>query len=127
MDSIRPINSERAYKAALAEIDALLARDKLSKAQDERLHLLTLVVSDYEDRAYPIDGDMEPIEFLLAHMDNSGRTQKDLAALIGRPLASLILSRRRAMSLEVIRKISVAWNISADLLIKPYELVSKRA
>ncbi len=127
MDAPKIINSERAYKAALAEIDKLLALPKLTKADDARLHLLTLVVGDYEDRAYPVGEGMEPIELLQAHMDNSGRTQKDLADLIGSSLASLVLSRQRAMSLEVIRKISTAWNISADLLIKPYELAAKRA
>jgi HTH-type transcriptional regulator / antitoxin HigA len=42
-------------------------------------------------------------------------------------MASLILSRQRAMSLEVIRKISEAWGVPADLLIKPYNLTRRRA
>jgi hypothetical protein len=36
MDTIRPIRTAQACKAALAEADALLALDRLSKEQDER-------------------------------------------------------------------------------------------
>jgi antitoxin component HigA of HigAB toxin-antitoxin module len=39
----------------------------------------------------------------------------------------MILSRRRAMSLEMIRRISEAWGIHTDLLTKPYDLAKKRA
>lgn len=124
---IRPIRTAREHKAALAEIDTLLALDELSKDQDDRLEVLTLLVNDYEDRTIPIGETMDTIEFLKAHMDNSGRTQKDLADLIGPALASLILSRQRALSLDVIRKLSTAWGIPADLLIKPYALMAKRA
>ena len=126
MNEIRPIRGPRDHKAALAEIDALLAARKPTKAQRDRLEVLTVLVSDYEDRAFQID-DLDPIELLEAHMQNSGRSQKDLADLIGRALASLILSRQRAMSLEVIRKISDSWGIPADLLIKPYDVTAKRA
>jgi len=126
MDDIRPIRNARDHKVALAEIDDLLAARKLSKVRSNRLEILTVLVNDYEDRVFPA-ADMDPIDLLEAHMHNSGRTQKDLADMVGRGLASLILSRQRAMSLAVIRKISDAWGISADLLIKPYDLAAKRA
>jgi len=126
MDNIRPIRSVRAHRAALAEIATLLAADKPTQDQEDRLEVLTVLVSDYEDRAFPVP-EMDPVDLLQAHMQNSGRSQKDLAAVVGRALASLILSRQRAMSLEVIRKISAAWGIPADLLIKPYALTAKRA
>ena len=127
MIELRPIRTEREHKVALAEIDALLGLDGLSKDQDDHLEVLTLLVNDYEDRTIPIGETMDTIEFLKAHMDNSGRTQKDLADLIGPALASLILSRQRALSLEVIRKLSKAWGIPADLLIRPYEVTARRA
>jgi len=126
MNNIRPIRTARDHKAALAEIESLLARSKLTGEQDARLEVLTVLASDYEDRVIPI-GDMDPVDLLEAHMQNSGRSQKDLADMLGRSLASLILNRQRAMSLDVIRKISSAWGIPADLLVKPYKLARKRA
>lgn len=126
MDTIRPIRTARDHKSALAKLDALLAARRLTKADEARLEVPTVLVNDYEDRAFPL-GATDPVELLQAHMLNSGRTQKDLADLIGRALASLILGRRRAMSLEVIRTISGARGIPADLLIKPYDLAAPRA
>jgi HTH-type transcriptional regulator/antitoxin HigA len=126
MNDIRPIRSARAHKAALAAIDKLLARDKRTKAEEDRLEVLSILVDAYEEKAFPMGG-RDPIELLRGHMANSGRTQKDLADLIGAGLASMILSRRRAMSLEVIRRISEAWGIHTDLLTKPYDLAKKRA
>jgi HTH-type transcriptional regulator/antitoxin HigA len=126
MHEIHPIRTVRDHKAALAEIDSLLAAGKLNKEEDARLEVLTVLVNDYEDRKFSIEN-LDPIDLLEAHMQNSGRTQKDLADLLGRSLASLILSRQRAMSLDVIRKISSAWGIPADLLVKPYRLARKRA
>jgi HTH-type transcriptional regulator/antitoxin HigA len=118
---IRPIRTAHDHKAALAEIDALLAVAKLSRSDDARLEVLTVLVSEYEDRTFPLDA-TDPVHLLNMHMLNSGRTQKDLADLVGRTLASLILGRRRAMSLDVIRRIKEAWGIPSDLLIKPYRL-----
>lgn len=126
MNEISPIRTARDHRAVLAEIDTLLAVRKPTKVQRDRLEVLTVLVNDYEDHAVRID-DLDPVELLEAHMLNSGRSQKDLADLVGRALASLILNRQRAMSLEVIRKISDAWGIPADLLIKPYALAAKRA
>jgi HTH-type transcriptional regulator/antitoxin HigA len=127
MADIRPIHNARDHKAALAEIDALLAVPKRSKDQEEQLELLTIVVSAYEDQAFAVP-DADPIDLLEGHMENSGRSQKDLAEILGsRSLASLILSRQRAMSLDVIRTISTEWGIPAELLIKPYDLAKKRA
>jgi antitoxin component HigA of HigAB toxin-antitoxin module len=39
-----------------------------------------------------------------------------------RSRASEILSRRRALTVEMIHRISQAWKIPADLLVRPYTL-----
>jgi HTH-type transcriptional regulator/antitoxin HigA len=120
------IRNARDHKAALREIDKLLALKKLTEEQSRRLEALTILVDAYEEKAFPMGG-LDPVDLIKAHMSNSGRSQKDLADLVGPALASLILSRQRALSLEAIRKISTAWGIPADLLIKPYGLTAKRA
>ena len=45
----------------------------------------------------------------------------ELAELLG-SRASEILSRRRALMVDMIHKISEAWKIPADLLVRPYQL-----
>jgi len=57
-------------------------------------------------------------------MEQMDMTQKDLANVIGlKSRASEILSRKRPMSINIIRKISKALSIPADILIQPYATV----
>jgi HTH-type transcriptional regulator/antitoxin HigA len=123
---IKAIRTNKDYRQALASIDALLAKKRLSATEDNALEALGILVAAYEERVFPMPK-LDPIEFLQAHMENSGRTQSDLAALIGSPLASLILNRRRAMSLDVIRRISAAWHVPIELLISEYALEKRSA
>jgi HTH-type transcriptional regulator/antitoxin HigA len=52
-----------------------------------------------------------------------GHSQAELAELLGsRSRASEILARRRALTVEMIHKISEAWKIPADLLVRPYAI-----
>ena len=94
----------------------------------DRLDVLLALVEAYESRRWPIDDDQrfDPIEVLNYAIDELGHTQAELAELFGsRSRASEILSRRRALTVEMIHKISEAWKIPADLLVRPYRL--KRA
>lgn len=66
---------------------------------------------------------MEPIDLLKAHMETTARTQADLAALLGsRPRASEVLNRKRALTVDMIHKLSSEWHLPADCLVKPYHL-----
>ena len=56
-------------------------------------------------------------------IEELGHAQPQLAELLGsRSRASEILSRRRALTVEMIHKISEAWKIPADLLVRPYKI-----
>ena len=55
-------------------------------------------------------------------IDSMGKSQAELAALIGRNRASEILNRVRPLTLEMIRTISREWSIPIDALAAPYEL-----
>src|SRR5882672_10730417 len=76
------IRNARDHKAALRGIDKLLAVKKLTEEQSRRLDALTILVDAYEEKAFPMGG-LDPIDLIKAPMSNSGRTQKDLADLIG--------------------------------------------
>ena len=83
------------------------------------------VVESYEARRWPTGRDVkfDPIDTLQYAIDELGHTQAELAELLGsRSRASEILSRRRALTVEMIHKISEAWKIPADLLVRPYRL-----
>jgi HTH-type transcriptional regulator/antitoxin HigA len=52
-----------------------------------------------------------------------GHSQAELAELLGsRSRASEILSRRRALTVDMIHKVGKAWRIPADLLVRPYRI-----
>ena len=125
---VTAIRSRQDHRAALKAIDRLLAKgDGISEAQDRVLEALSVLVADYEDRHFPIE-DMDPVEYLHHHMENTGRKQADLAAILeSRSLASEIVNRRRAMSLEVMRRISAAWNVPIALLTPSYEIERRTA
>jgi HTH-type transcriptional regulator/antitoxin HigA len=121
---IRPIRTEEEYEAALAEIERLWGAPQGTEEGD-KLDAVIALVGVYEDKHWPIEEDetFDPVEVLRYAIDEGGHTQAELAELLGsRSRASEILSRKRALTVEMIHKISEAWGIPAELLVKPYTL-----
>jgi HTH-type transcriptional regulator / antitoxin HigA len=124
---IRPIRTDKDHKAALAEVEACWGAPEGSEAGD-RLDVLLALVEIYEAKRWPTDLSkrFDPIDVLNYAIDELGHTQAELAELLkSRPRASEILSRRRPLTVDMIHKISEAWKIPADLLVRPYRI--KRA
>jgi HTH-type transcriptional regulator / antitoxin HigA len=122
--NIQPIRTDEDHRAALAEIDACWGAAEGTEAGD-KLDVLVALVESYEARRWPINEDskFDPIDVLHYAMGELGHSQIDLAELLAsRSRASEILSRRRALTVEMIHKISEAWKIPADLLVRPYRL-----
>ena len=117
---IQPIKSEADYEAALEEIDRLF--DAASDTPEgDRLEVLVTLVEAYEEKHYAIPLP-DPIEAILYHMESRGLTRRDLEPYIGsRGLVSEILSRKRPLSIEMIRQLHAGLGIPADVLIQPYE------
>jgi len=123
---IRPIRADRDHRAALREIEACWGAQEGSEKGD-RLEVLVALVESYETRRWPIDGDknFDPIDVLHYAIEELGHTQSELAELLGsRSRASEILCRRRALTVDMIHRISDAWKIPADLLVRPYKIDS---
>ena len=121
---IRPIRTDEDHRAALNDIDACWGAPEGSE-EGERLDVLLALVDAYEEKRWPIDIDenFDPIDVLNHAIEELGHTQAELAELLGsRSRASEILSRRRALTVEMIHKISSAWRIPADLLVRPYRI-----
>ena len=121
---IRPIRNDEDHRAALAEIEACWGAPDGSEEAD-KLDVLVTLVESYEARRWPIDsnGRFDPIDVLHYAIEELGHTQTELADLLGsRSRASEVLSRRRALTVEMIHKISEAWKIPASLLVRPYKV-----
>jgi HTH-type transcriptional regulator / antitoxin HigA len=121
---IRPIRNDKDHRAALAEIDACWGAAEGTEKGD-KLDVLLALVEIYEAKRWPIEIDesFDPIDVLNYAIDELGHTQAELAELLGsRSRASEILSRRRALTVEMVHKISETWKMPADLLVRPYRV-----
>jgi HTH-type transcriptional regulator / antitoxin HigA len=120
---IHPIRTEADYDAAVAEIEQLWGAEPGTDDGD-KLDILATLVEKYETSHWPIDvSRLDPIDMLNYLIDEGGHTQAELAELLGSlSRASEILNRRRALTVEMIFRISEAWKVPAELLVKPYRL-----
>jgi HTH-type transcriptional regulator/antitoxin HigA len=99
-------------------------------AEGDKLDILVTLVESYEKKRWPIRPRrrFDPVDVLRYAIDELGHTQSELADLVGsRSRASEILARRRALTADMIHKISAAWRIPADLLVQPYALKKRAA
>ncbi len=118
---LKLIKTEQEYQKALKRLDKIFHAKKGTKEQEE-LEILVMLVQRYEDETVGEFPDPDPIEAIKFKMEQMGMSQKDLAEVIGlKSRASEILSRKRPMSINIIRKISRALSIPADILIQPYK------
>ncbi len=121
--NIKPIRSEADYDMALTVIDRLMGAKPDTPERDEMEVLVTLVEA-YEAKHWPIEPP-DPISAIEHVMEARGLRQKDLAELIGsQPHASEVLSRRRPLTLAMIRTLSREWKLPADMLVREYDLVT---
>jgi len=116
---IHPIRNEDDHAAALREIDKLWGA-AVGTEDGDKLDVFATLVEKYEDSRWPNVDISDPIDLLNYAIEELGHSQAELAELLGsRSRASELLNRHRALTVEMIHKISEAWKIPADLLVRP--------
>ena len=119
--NIKPIKSEADYDTALRAVDGLMGTAP-DTPEGDNLEVLVTLVEAYEAAHWPIEAP-DPIAAIEHVMEARGFRQKDLAVLIGsQPHASEVLNRQRPLTLSMIRSLSAAWNLPADMLVREYDL-----
>ena len=114
---IKPIKTKADYRAALKEIEALMAAERDTPA-GERLDVLVTLVEAYERKHYAFDLP-DPVEAIKFRMEQKGMTPKDLVPMIGRiNRVYEVLSRRRPLTLAMIQRLHSELGIPAESLIK---------
>lgn len=114
--TIAPIKTARDYERALDRIEQLMEAKLGTKAGDE-LDVLTTLVEAYEAKRHPIYPP-NPIDAINFRMDQLGMTRKDLEAVLGgRGRVSEILTGKRNLSLEMIRRLHRELDIPLESLI----------
>jgi HTH-type transcriptional regulator / antitoxin HigA len=112
--NLKPIKTKKDYQEALDRLELIFDAKKGSKEGDE-LEILGILIDQYENEHFPID---LPDPF---RMEQLGYTQTDLAKVVGlKSRASEILSKKRKLSLDMIRQLHEKLNIPTDVLIQAY-------
>lgn len=116
---IKLIKTENDYNQALERLEVVFDAKKGTPEGDE-LELLSILIEQYENTHFPIDLP-DPIEAIKFRMEQMGYNQNDLAKIIGlKSRASEILSKKRKLSLEMIRQLHTNLHIPTDVLIQNY-------
>lgn len=116
--NIKVIKSGNDYAQAMARFTALMTLDpKDGSKEDNELELLALVIEDYERKIVPPVAP-DPVEAILFRMDQMKLGRKELEPYIGSiSKVSEVLSRKRPLSLSMIRRLHKGLGIPADVLI----------
>jgi HTH-type transcriptional regulator/antitoxin HigA len=121
---IKPIRTKTDYRAALKEIETLMSA-RADTAEGERLDVLATLVEAYEKKHFRLDLP-DPVEAIKFRMEQSGLGPKDLVPMIGQlNRVYEVLSRKRPLTLQMIRRLHRDLGIPAESLIK--ELVQRKA
>ncbi len=115
---ITPIRTEKDYRAALRVVSILVDQDPSPDSPDgERLDVLSTLIEAYERKHHAIDLP-DPVEAIKFRMDQAGLSVKDLEPMIGQPNRVYeVLSRKRPLTLRMIRNLNKGLGISAQVLI----------
>ena len=114
---IAPIKTERDYRLALGEIEALMTAGR-DTPEGDRLDVLVTLVEAWEAGHYPLDLP-DPVEAIKYHMEQKGLSPKDLAPFIGgRNRVYEVLNRKRPLTLKMIQRLHKGLDIPAESLIK---------
>lgn len=116
--TIKVIKTEVQYQAYLKEVESLITRLSPLHIEDtDRLELLTVLIENYENTKFPIEP-VDPIDAIKFRMEEKGLKQVDLAPYFGtKSRVSEVLSRKRPLTVPMIRAISIGLGISAETLL----------
>jgi len=110
------IHSEQQNELYLHQVEELLQQDgSLTSAQGELLELLTVLIEDFEEKNYSLPK-ASPLAMITFLMDQHGLKQIDLSDVFGtRSITSEVLSGKRELNKEHIRRLSERFHVSPEL------------
>jgi HTH-type transcriptional regulator/antitoxin HigA len=119
---IKPIRTEDDYDAALEAIENAWGA-KPGSAEADQLEVMALLVKHDEEQHHPVPPP-DPIEAIKFRLDQMGLDASALEDVIevGRGRVSEILNKRRALNLNMIRKLNERLQIPPSVLIAAYTL-----
>jgi HTH-type transcriptional regulator/antitoxin HigA len=122
---IRPIATEKDYETALAEIKRLWSAEAGSP-EAQKIEVLAMLAQNYERAREPLPKP-DPIEAIKFRMEQQGLSRRDLLPIFGTTARiSEILSGKRSLTLEMVRKLHFGLGIPLDSLVVPEKRRAER-
>lgn len=119
--NLKPIKTVEQYEEYSRELERIFLAEEGTEEYD-RAEILSLLIEKYDEEHYSIP-DPDPIEAIKYVMEEEGMNQNDLGELVGgKSKASLILKRKRGLSMTMIRNLHKHLRIPLEVLIKEYPL-----
>jgi HTH-type transcriptional regulator / antitoxin HigA len=117
---IRPIRTKADYRASLKEVERLWEAEP-GTSEGDRVDVLVTLIEAYKAKHYPIPAP-DPIAAIEFMMEQKGLARRDLEPAIGtRGRVSEVMTRKRPLTLPMVRELSALLHIPAEVLIRPYE------
>ncbi len=112
------IRSDAEYKSAINRVEQLIDRGVRAGSEDsDELEMLALLIQNHESKAFPLEP-TDPVDAIEFRMDQMGMTARDLIPYIGsRSKVYDVLSRKRPLSLPMIRSLSAGLGIPLESLV----------
>ena len=104
------------YNNALKRIDEIFDAKK-GTAEPDELELLVALVELYEKEHFPIEAP-DPISAIKFRMEQEGLSNEDMVQYLGsKSRVSEVFSRKRSLSIAMIRKLVTGLHIPAEVLL----------
>ena len=120
------ISNDEQYNEYCEVHEKLTFKDHV-KYQDE-IDLIELLIDDYESRTLEPLKEMNPVEMISYIIEEEEITKTELAKQLGvsKQLISDILSYRRAISLDMVNRLSQRFKMRPEAFSRPYKLKVNR-
>ena len=117
------ITTEKQYDKYCKTLEELVFSSQKTKAINEEIDLLTLLIEKYDEENYPFEL-VDPIELLKSLMKDHKMKSVDLANLlnVSEGLVSDMLNYKKGLSKETIRILSEKFKLNQEAFNRPYEL-----
>jgi HTH-type transcriptional regulator/antitoxin HigA len=116
---VRPIRTKADHRWALKEVERLWEADP-GTPDGDRVDILVTLIEAYEEKHFPISPP-DPIAAIEFMLEQKGLTRRHLEPAIGsRGRVSEILTRKRPLTLPMVRALSALLDIPMHILAQDY-------
>ena len=106
------VRDEKQNAEYVRRLEALTSKRRVTRAERELIELLTLLIEEFEARAYPVPN-AGPLDIIRHLMEANALRQKDLVDVFGtESIVSDVLNGKRELTKEHIRRLSKRFHVS---------------